>query len=263
MKIISWNVNGIRAVERKWEIQNLIEKYNPDILFLQEIKWTSDKFSNYLNNPENYDVFYNSAQKAWYSGTGIWIKKEFKKFVTNIITSFDGNPNEDEWRVIHLELTKDEQIFDIFGIYFPNGWKSPEAWDGKLVFYENFSKKINFLRNLGHIVIWGWDINCAHNPIDLARPKENDWKIGFHPSERKWLDSLNENNWYDIWRVKNPDIVQYSWWDVKTRSRETNVWWRIDGIWGEKKAFDKTKNIVYLDQQMGSDHCPMMIEIDF
>lgn len=262
MKIISWNVNGIRAVERKGEIQALIEKNNPDILFLQEIKWTSDKFSKYLNNPENYEVFYNSAEKAGYSGTGVWVKNEYKNFVKKITTSFEGDPTANEGRVICVELEKDGEIYDIFGIYFPNGGKSPEAWDGKLEFFKNFLNTINSLREAGHIVIWTGDINIAHNEIDLARPKENDGKIGFHPAERAWLDRYSEENWYDIWRVKNPEVIQYSWWDVKTRSRETNVGWRIDGIWGNQKALEKTQNIEYLDQQMGSDHCPMMIEVN-
>lgn len=264
MKIITWNVNGIRAVERKGEIQNFIEQHSPDILFLQEIKGSADKFSAYLNAPEGYEVFYNPAEKAGYSGTGIWIKDEYRKYVKSIQTGFEGDPNANEGRVVHLTLEKDDTIFDLFGIYFPNGGKSPEAWELKLEFFKNFLETINSLRAAGHMVLWCGDINIAHNEIDLARPKQNDGKIGFHPSERAWLDRYQSEDWYDVWRARNPEKAEvYSWWDVKTRSRETNIGWRIDAIWSEKQLFDATKDIGYLHDQMGSDHCPMWIDVEF
>ncbi len=165
---------------------------------------------------------------------------------------------------MHLTLEKDSKILDIFGIYFPNGGKSEEAWAGKLEFFRNFLNTINSLREAGHSVIWMGDINIAHNEIDLARPKQNDGKIGFHPSERALLDRYNSENWSDIWRRKNPGVAEvYSWWDVKTRSRETNIGWRIDAIWGEEKAFNATENIGYIHDQFGSDHCPMEIVINY
>lgn len=262
MRIISWNVNGIRAVEKKWELSNIISMYNPDILFLQEIKWTPDKFSSSINNPLWYEAFYNPAEKAWYAGTGVWIKNDLKKYVHSIQTGFEWDPTANEWRVVHLILEKWDTTYDIFGIYFPNGGKSEEAWQWKLVFYREFSKRMDELRALGHIVLWGWDLNCAHNEIDLARPKENAGKIGFHPMERAWLDNRTEDGWYDIWRVKNPTTPDvYSWWDPVTRSRERNVGWRIDAWWWNQKAFDTTLAVSYLGEQYGSDHCPLMIEL--
>ena len=263
MKIISWNVNGIRAVERKGAIQDLIEKYHPDLLFLQEIKGTPDKFSAYLNAPEGYEAFYNPAEKAGYAGTGVWIKNEIRKYVDSVQTWFEGDPTANEGRVSHVILAKNDKIFDIFGIYFPNGGKSSEAWDGKLIFYANFSKKMDALRDAGHFVLWGGDINCAHNEIDLSRPKENDGKIGFHPAERAWLDDRAANDWKDIWRVQNPTTEMYSWWDQKTKARERNIGWRIDAFWGESQIFAATKNIEYLTEHLGSDHCPMLIEVEF
>ena len=153
---------------------------------------------------------------------------------------------------------------DIFGIYFPNGGKSEEAWQEKLVFYREFSRRMDALRAEGHHVIWGGDINCAHQEIDLARPRENDGKIGFHPLERAWLDDRTHEGWSDIWRTKNPTLTDvYSWWDTITRSRERNVGWRIDAFWGDETMLARTKNIEYLQDQYGSDHCPMLIEIEF
>ena len=120
------------------------------------------------------------------------------------------------------------------------------------------------LRSQGHLVLWGGDINCAHQAIDLARPRENDGKIGFHPLERAWLDNRTKDGWSDIWRVENPTTAEvYSWWDPVTRSRERNVGWRIDALWGEQKVSKKVKSISYLHEQYGSDHCPMMVEVEF
>lgn len=180
------------------------------------------------------------------------------------MSSFPGDPVANEGRVAHVSLTgkSSGNIMDIFGIYFPNGGKSEEAWAGKLVFYRQFSLYIDSLRLLGHSVLWGGDVNCAHNRIDLARPDANDGKIGFHPLERSWLDDCVRTDWHDIWRVKNPDTRDvYSWWDVITRSRLTNVGWRIDYWWGDNSIVAKTRNIEYLPDHMGSDHCPIMINL--
>lgn len=264
MRIITWNVNGLRAVEKKWELQSLIAKHDPDILFMQEIKGTPDKFSVYLNVPPDYNAFYNPAEKAGYAGTGVWIHERVQKYVHSIQTGFEWDPTANEGRVTHLILEKEDQILDIFGIYFPNGGKSPEAWQGKLVFYSEFSKRMDELRAEWRLVLWWGDINCAHQTIDLARPKENDGKIGFHPLERAWLDNRTSDGWSDIWRVQNPTTTEvYSWWDPVTRSRERNVGWRIDALWGDAEVFKRTQKIGYLQEQMGSDHCPMYIELDW
>ncbi len=263
MKVISWNVNGLRAVERKGELQSFLDRYTPDIFLMQEIKGSSDKFSAYLNTPPDYEVFYNPAEKAGYAGTGVWIREPFRRYVKSVQTGFLGDPTPSEWRVIHVTLEKENDIIDIFGVYFPNGGKSEEAWHGKLAFYEAFSACMDQLRAEGHMVIWGGDINCAHNEIDLARAKENDGKIGFHPLERAWLDDRTNNAWLDVWRVRNPDEIVYSWWDQKTKARERNIGWRIDALWADEKLEKKITEIVYLGDQYGSDHCPMLADIDF
>jgi exodeoxyribonuclease-3 len=154
MRIISWNVNGIRATHNKGELENLLRTYAPDVLFLQEIKGTPDKFPEALNTPEGYEAFYNPAEKAGYAGTGLWIHEDTRKYVHSIQTGFIGDPTANEGRVIHLILEKEGLTMDVFGIYFPNGGKSEEAWQGKLVFYREFSKRMDELRALGHLVLW-------------------------------------------------------------------------------------------------------------
>ena len=265
MNIITWNVNGIRAVERKKELQNLIEKYDPDVLFLQEIKGKKEQFSKYLTQNEKYRQYYHSAQKPGYAGTGVWIRHSVLQNVSHI--KFDMHvpqaPNADEGRVSHLSFTSNKKIYDLISIYFPNGGKSDIAWDEKLVFFDRVLEYMNSLRKLGHEVIVGGDMNVAHTEIDLSRAKENEGKIGFHPRERAWVDQVIKDGWVDTWRAKNPGATEvYSWWDMITRARERNVGWRIDYFFIDKDSLKRVKNIVYLSEQMGSDHCPLMMEFE-
>ncbi len=273
MRIISWNVNGIRAAYNKWELARIISEQDPDILFMQEIKATPDKLSDDLLSPLPYIAYYNPAEKPGYAGTGAWVhSRVFDNYDIEWATSFPWDPTANEGRVAHIimkqkenseNLTNINTIIDIFGIYFPNWGKSDQAWQDKLVFYREFGTYMDTLRASGHMVLWGGDLNCAHHPIDLARPKENDGKIGFHPLERAWLDDRTADDWYDIWRERNPDTVDvYSWWDVITRSRARNVGWRIDAWWGSADAHKCTRDTYYLADQIGSDHCPMTIDLD-
>ncbi len=266
MHIITWNVNGIRATHNKWELSALIATYDPDIIFMQEIKAWHDKIPAELKNPQSYTTYYNPAEKPWYAGTGAWVhSRVFDNFDVSFASSFPWDPTANEGRVAHTILTNrsTQKITDIFGIYFPNGGKSEEAWQGKLIFYREFSAYMDSLRAAWHSVLWGGDINCAHHAIDLARPEANYGKIGFHPLERAWLDDCTTDDWHDIWREANPAVAEiYSWWDPVTRSRDRNVGWRIDAFWGDDSIVAKTKKIEYLPNQMGSDHCPMMIELD-
>jgi len=259
MKIISWNVNGIRAVERKKEIHKLLNNFSPDILLLQEIKAKAEQLSNFLTKNENFFQYYHSAIKPGYSGTGIWVKK-------NLLNNFDistSMPNFDdtEGRIMQLDFEIKNKKFVILNIYFPNGGKSKESWNGKLIFYKNFLHYINQLRKQKKEVIWAGDVNCAHQEIDLARPNENKNSIGFLPEERACIDQVLEHNWIDIFRKKFPEKVIYSWWDMITRARERNVGWRIDYFFCDQEFYSKVKKIDYLNSQFGSDHCPVFLEI--
>jgi exodeoxyribonuclease III len=265
MKIITWNVNGLRAVERKGELEHLITVHVPDFLLLQEIKGKKEQFSDFLIDHADYEQFYHSAEKPGYAGTGVWARKTF---VQKNVRSVDFNvdvphaPNQDEGRVSHLTFTYEKKIYDILSIYFPNGGKSEKAWEEKLLFFDKVLDYMNDLRAQKHNVIVGGDMNVAHADIDLARPKENDGKIGFHPKERAWMDRVMKKEWIDVWRATNPDMKDvYSWWDMITRARERNVGWRIDYFFVDRGSLEKVKDISYLSDQMGSDHCPLLMEI--
>ena len=265
MKIITWNVNGIRAVERKGELQKLVDDERPDILMIQVIKGTIDQFSKYLTEHEDYVQYYSSAEKKGYAGTAIWLLRDCQPSLEDVqfSTEIPRAPNADEGRLSQLTFEMGDRRWDLLSIYFPNGGKSEQAWEEKLVFYDKVHDYMNFLRKNGSLVLVGGDMNVAHTEIDIARPKENDGKIGFHPKERAWMDRLAEDNWVDVWRDRNPDVTDvYSWWHMVTRGRERNVGWRIDYFLIDRNDMDQVTGVEYLNDQMGSDHCPMRIELN-
>ena len=255
MKIISWNVNGIRAIEKKGELDVLLAVQGPDVLLLQETKANRDQLSEHLTENPDYAQFYHSAEKKGYSGVSTWVKRslaEGAEFSTGM-PGFDDT----EGRIGRIDLGDTT----IFGVYFPNGGKSEAAWDDKLVFYEKFLGYVNDLRDAGQTVIWAGDVNCAHEEIDLARPKDNMKSIGFLPEERAWVSKVIENGWVDIYRHNNPETVMYSWWHMRSGARARNVGWRIDYFFVDEAAMGRVKDMIYLNDQMGSDHCPVVLEI--
>ena len=124
-----------------------------------------------------------------------------------------------------------------------------------------FLKYINKLRKSGRLIIWAGDVNCAHEEIDLARPKSNMKSIGFLPEERDWVSKVIKNDWIDVFRHLNPEKVVYSWWHLLSKSRERNVGWRIDYFFIDNKIMKDVTDITYINEQMGSDHCPVKLEI--
>jgi len=261
MKLISWNVNGIRALEKKGNLETFLNTYTPDIFLIQEIKAKPEQMTHLVEKYEKYEQFYNSAEKPGYAGTAIWIKKtlchsELDSESNRIFSIGMPNFEDTEGRISRVSFDDKE----ILGVYFPNGGKSPEAWKGKLEFYEKFLAFVNQLRAEGKTVIFTGDVNCAHEEIDLARPKNNEGEIGFHPEERTWLTKWIEDGWKDVWRERNPEVRDvYSWWHVITRSRATNVGWRIDYFFVDEKYLSQVTDIQYLTDQMGSDHCPILL----
>lgn len=254
MKIISWNVNGIRACHTKNELQTCIQKHNPDVIFFQEIKATHEQVKDIENAFPEYSFAWNPAQKPGYAGTSVWVKNTLLpvKFLM-------GMPDfeDTEGRIIGIE--KENTV--LFGVYFPNGGKSPQAWQDKLQFYQYFDTYMQYLHQEEKTVLFGGDINVAHNAIDLARPKDNEGNIGFHPLERAEIDIWIQNGWRDIWREKNQNTIEYSWWTYRGGAREKNVGWRIDSFFIQEKHMPKIQNIFYDQSQMGSDHCPLIVEL--
>lgn len=256
MKLASWNVNGIRAVERKGNLAEFLES-NYDVIFFQETKARSEQLSKDLTESPGYFQHYHSAEKAGYSGVGLWLRKQ--KFDNEKLEIHTGMPKfqDTEGRIIGFSYGK----LSCFGVYFPNGGKSHEAWLGKLDFYKLFLRYMNQLIAKGQSVIWCGDLNVAHNPIDLARPTQNEKNIGFLPEERSWVDKVLDSGYKDVFRSTYPEEVSYTWWDMPTRARERNVGWRIDYFMVSDDLFDKVTQVAHLNDQMGSDHCPVSCEL--
>lgn len=252
---LSWNVNGIRAVERKKAFDFLkFKKYN--FISLQETKVHSpDLLSNNLQHPNNYYPFWNCAnERKGYSGVVTFSSIKPKKITTN----FGKNLLSTEGRMVSLEFDQ----FYLLNVYFPNGGGDDSRLVYKLKFFDEFIKYFKKLDELKPVIICG-DVNIAHQEIDLARPKENKNSIGFLPEEREKLDLFNKVGLVDVFRYFYPTKTAYTWWDQKTRARERNVGWRIDYFWISKRLVGKVKKISIEDKIIGSDHAPIGMTIEF
>ncbi|MCH7771574.1 MAG: exodeoxyribonuclease III, partial [Bacteroidetes bacterium] len=214
-----------------------------------------EQLSDDLINVDGYASYFSSAERKGYSGTATYTKVNPVKVVNGIgIKKFDS-----EGRFLVTDFTD----FILFNIYFPNGKAKEERLQYKMDFYGAFLKHLKkLLKQDKKIVICG-DVNTAHKEIDLARPKPNEKISGFLPQEREWIDKLLEAGFIDTFRKFNQKPEQYTWWDMMTRARERNVGWRIDYFFISENLRDNLKNAFILPEVMGSDHCPVGIELKF
>jgi len=252
MKILSWNVNGIRAASKKGLFEWFLNE-SPDILCLQEIKAMPEQIPIHLRNMSGYYIFWNPAERKGYSGVVTYTKEK----PMNIKMGFGIEKFDREGRILVTEY----QSFTLFNIYFPNGKKNQERLDYKLDFYDTFLAYVDNLKTKGKNIVVCGDFNTAHKEIDLARPKENEHVSGFLPIERAWMDTFIDHGYVDTFRYFNKDVGQYSWWDLKTRARERNVGWRIDYFFVNKEFLPHVEKAFIEQDVMGSDHCPVGIEI--
>ncbi|UCD14007.1 MAG: exodeoxyribonuclease III [Thermoplasmatales archaeon] len=252
MKILSWNVNGIRAAERKG-LFKWFKKESPDILCLQEIKALPEQVLPYLRNALGYYNFWSPAERKGYSGVVTYTKEK----PSEVKNGFGIEKFDIEGRTIITEFPS----FTLFNIYFPNGKKNRERLDYKLDFYDTFLAYADNLKIQGKNIVVCGDFNTAHKEIDLARPKENEHISGFLPVERAWIDTFIDHGYVDTFRQFNKQPEHYTWWDLKTRARERNVGWRIDYFFVNKEFLPHLKNAFIMQDDMGSDHCPIGIEI--
>ncbi len=252
MKLLCWNVNGIRAIDKKGFFTWFL-KESPDIMCLQEIKATPEQLPPHLRNAPGYYTSWNPAEKKGYSGVATFSKQK----PLSVKNGLGREEFDTEGRILITTFPS----FTLFNIYFPNGKKNKERLQYKLDFYDEF---LNYADNLKaqkqNIIVCG-DLNTAHKEIDLARPKENEHISGFLPAERAWIDTFIDHGYADTFRRFHPEPHQYSWWDLKTAARSRNVGWRIDYFFVNKEFLPKIKNAFINQEVMGSDHCPVGIEI--
>jgi exodeoxyribonuclease-3 len=253
MKLYSWNVNGIRAAEKKGFLDWLAQS-GGHIVAVQETKAHPDQLSAALLKPNGYRADWSSAEKKGYSGVGTYSKQA----PVSIRTGFDDARFDKDGRI----LISDFERFVFFNIYFPNGGRGPEWVQHKLEFYTRFLEVVADYTQQGRSVIVTGDVNTAYAEIDLARPKENVKQSGFMPEEREALGEFFAAGLIDTFRYLHPDEVKYSWWNQVTRARERNVGWRLDYFFVTPDLKDRIVAADIHMDVMGSDHCPISLTLD-
>ena len=252
MRIFSWNVNGLRAVVKKGFF-DWLESEGPDVVCLQEIKARTEDLDEKILNPKGYHAFWNPAERKGYSGVAIFTKKKPVAVHLGLgIERFDC-----EGRILRIEF-KD---FDLFSVYFPNGTSGEERLQYKMEFYDAFLDHCEDLRGQGRELVITGDVNTAHKPIDLKNPKANQKNSGFLPKERAWVDKFIEHGYVDSFRAFNEDPDQYTWWSYRFNVRAKNVGWRIDYFFVTEGLMKKVKDSFITPEVMGSDHCPIGLDI--
>lgn len=260
MKIISWNVNGIRAVAKKW-FKEFIEKQSPDIFCLQETKAFEDQFIKEVWVINWYDYVWHSGTKAWYAGTAIFYKNNLK-VIDKKNHFWETEHFHADGRITEVEF----EDFVLINWYYPNGWQKvseENMLDYKLEFYDHMIDYIKKLKSKWKNIVLTWDFNICHTEIDIARPKENQNSIWFLPVERAKIWELLDSWYCDVWRELNPTKTDvYSWWSYRAWARPRNVGWRIDYFMVNKEFIEKVADMQYLTDVMWSDHCPLKLELN-
>jgi exodeoxyribonuclease-3 len=253
IRAYSWNINGLRSSYKTGFLDWLYNE-SPDILGLQEVKAATDALPEELQKPKGYYGYFYPAKKAGYSGVAVYTKKEPEK----VVYGLGDERFDDEGRVLTLFFKK----FVFITAYFPNSGR-PDRLAYKLEFNDAFFSYVEGLRKKGMPVVFCGDLNVAHEPIDLARPKENDGRAGFHPDERAWADEIIATGYIDTFRYLYPEKKDaYTYWDQITRARDRNVGWRIDYFFISPDLLSKLKAAHIHANIYGSDHCPVSISLD-
>ncbi|MCK5234252.1 MAG: exodeoxyribonuclease III [Candidatus Aenigmarchaeota archaeon] len=251
LRILSWNVNGIRSVNKKGFL-DFLKEHSPDILCIQEIKSDKKDIPPELTSSFTYKTYWNPAEKRGYSGTAIFTKQKPLKVEYNLgIERFDK-----EGRSITVEYPD----FILINLYFPHGGRNKENMPYKLETYRHFQKYTE--NNKEKPVILCGDFNIAHKEIDLERPKDNKDNTMFTNKERKCIDNITDAEFTDTFRLFNKESRNYTWWPYMKDLRKRNIGWRIDYIFVSKSLKTKVKDAFILKEVKGSDHCPIGMKID-
>lgn len=254
MRIVSWNVNGLRSLGTNGYWEAFLKGAKPDIFCLQETKANPDQLPPEMLSSAGYSAFFSSSQvKKGYSGVAIYSKLEPLKVIYGMgIKEFDQ-----EGRLIGAEYDD----FWLINAYFPNGGMGPERLDYKMRFYDAFLTFVEKLREQKPVIFCG-DVNTAHEEIDLARPGENEHSTGFLPEERAWIDEVVSAGYIDSFRHFHPHTKDaYTYWDMRVRARERNEGWRIDYFFVANEFIRRIKKADMYPDIYGSDHCPVSITL--
>lgn len=252
MRIYSWNVNGLRAILKK-DFIKFIEEEDPDVLCIQETKLQESQLTDEIAKIEGYNSYFSFAEKKGYSGVAVFSKEK----PISVLHGFGEDKFDNEGRILILEY----RDFILMNIYFPNGQMNIDRLNYKMEFYDYFLNYANNQVMDGKKLLICGDYNTAHTEQDIKNAKANEKNSGFLKIEREWIDKYIQNGYTDTYRFLNPDKVKYSWWSYRFNARERNTGWRIDYHFVSNNLLDKVKDAEILNDVMGSDHCPIMVEL--
>lgn len=255
MRIYSWNVNGIRSAANKGFL-NWLHKSDGDIIGLQEIRAFPEQIPPEIREPQGYFSHFYPAKRPGYSGVALYSRQK----PDEIETSLDVTAYDEEGRV---EIARFGKLY-VANIYFPNGKgknNDNSRIPFKLAFYKKLFDKLGYLNRAGEQVLVMGDFNTAHTEIDLARPKENQGISGFTPAERVEIDRVLAQGWTDTFRHFEKGPGFYSWWSQQSRARSRNVGWRIDYVLASKAVMPRLKKAFIHMDTLGSDHCPVGVDL--
>jgi len=257
INLMSWNVNGIRAAIKNGFL-DVLKKYQPDIIGLQEVKIAEkDRGKAELDFP-NYAEYWHSSERPGYAGTAILINEKFleKNPVLSVVNGLNHGQFDHEGRVQTIEFAK----FYFVNAYFPNTRHDLSRLDFKIEFNNKIFNHIKKLEKSKPVIATG-DFNVAHTAIDLANPKENEHNAGFTIEERNSFDKLLNKDMIDTFRLFHPEEIRYSWWSYRFGARRRNIGWRIDYFIASKRLQKNITEAKILDNVVGSDHCPISLKI--
>jgi len=249
--IVSWNVNGIRAAEKKGLLEYMM-KEAADIVCLQETKAKPEQLTEELITPDGYTSYFSSAVKAGYSGVAVYTRTVPLSVAPLGIAEYDN-----EGRALAVEYPD----FVLINGYFPNSQNEGARLDYKLGYCDAVLSLCDSLVKSGKNVVVCGDYNIAHKPIDLARPKQNEGSPGYLPEERAWMTKYLDAGYTDTFRMFNSEGENYTWWSYRTRGRERNVGWRLDYFCVNEGFSRRVKSSEIRSEVMGSDHCPVVLEL--
>jgi exodeoxyribonuclease-3 len=257
-KFVSWNVNGVRAVDKK-EALRWIDEDDISILGLQEIKSTKEQIPNTIFNKDYKNLHVSSCSIKGRSGVALFIDLDL-----DYLDDCKSVDILDEGRINEVHFTLGNKEIAFFNIYFPNGQSKEERLKYKMEFYDRLLEYCKLLKSKGKSIIVCGDVNTAHEAIDLARPKANENTSGFLQMERDWITKFLDCSFIDTFRYIHPNEPDfYSWWSYRANARANNVGWRIDYFFVSEDLKENIKDAYILKDIMGSDHCPVVLEMRF
>ncbi|MEQ1721974.1 MAG: exodeoxyribonuclease III [Pseudobdellovibrio sp.] len=255
VKLVTWNVNGIRASYDKG-LNQFVQEYAPDILCLQETKAHKEQVEPSKQSLGYEYNYWSSAQRKGYSGVATFLKDPPKK----VITTLDNPDYEKEGRIVWTQ----HEEFELYNIYFPNGGSGPERHNFKQKFLKELVAHLKFEMKKGKQIIVVGDYNVAYLEFDVHDPKRLSKESGFLPEEREWFNLFLQSGFTDVFRKLFPDKTEmYSWWSYRELARDRNKGWRIDHICVTEGLLKNLKSADILMQQKGSDHCPVVATFEF